>query len=42
MQIQLTKVHGSENDFFILDETLLDRTLTEKELVQLTKIVTNR
>lgn len=42
MQIQLTKVHGSENDFFILDETLLDRTLSEKELVQLTKIVTNR
>lgn len=42
MQIQLTKVHGSENDFFILDETLLERSLSEEELIQLTKSLTNR
>ncbi|MGX7419470.1 diaminopimelate epimerase [Carnobacterium gallinarum] len=42
MQIQLTKVHGSENDFFILDETLLERRLIEEELIQLTKVLTNR
>lgn len=42
MQIQLTKVHGSENDFFILDETLLERKLTEAELIQVTKSLTNR
>lgn len=42
MQLDLIKVHGSENEFFILDETLLERTLTEEELVSLTKVVTNR
>ncbi|WP_407372382.1 diaminopimelate epimerase [Carnobacterium sp.] len=42
MQVDLIKVHGSENEFFILDETLLERTLTQDELVSLTKIITDR
>lgn len=42
MQLELIKVHGSENEFFILDETLLERPLTQDELVSLTKIVTDR
>ena len=42
MELELIKVHGSENEFFILDETVLERTLTEEELVSLTKIITNR
>lgn len=42
MQLELIKVHGSENDFFILDETLLKRPLTQDELVSLTKIITDR
>ena len=42
MELELIKVHGSENEFFILDETVLERTLTEEELVSLTKIITDR
>lgn len=42
MQLELIKVHGSENEFFILDETLLERPLREDELVSLTKIITDR
>jgi len=42
MQLELIKVHGSENEFFILDETLLERPLTQDELVSLTKIITDR
>lgn len=33
--VKLLKVHGSENKFFILDQTLLDEPLTDKELVNL-------
>lgn len=42
MDLELIKVHGSENEFFILDEALLERALTENELVSLTKIITDR
>lgn len=42
MELELIKVHGSENEFFILDETVLERTLSEDELVSLTKIITDR
>ena len=31
--INLKKVHGSQNSFFILDQTLLTTPLTEQELV---------
>ncbi|AKP66843.1 diaminopimelate epimerase [Companilactobacillus ginsenosidimutans] len=33
--VQLLKVHGSENQFFILDQTQLDTQLTDTELSQL-------
>lgn len=42
MELDLIKVHGSENSFFILDETILDRPLTEAELVKVTTTLTNR
>lgn len=42
VQLELIKVHGSENEFFILDETLLDRPLTQDELVSVTKIISDR
>ncbi|CAH1852104.1 diaminopimelate epimerase [Convivina praedatoris] len=32
---ELTRVHGSENQFFILDQTSLDQALSEEELTQL-------
>ncbi|WP_251546789.1 diaminopimelate epimerase [Limosilactobacillus caecicola] len=38
---QLLKVHGSQNQFFILDQTTLDKQLTDPELVALTKQLTN-
>ncbi len=38
--INLKKVHGSQNSFFILDQTLLTTPLTEQELVTLTKTLT--
>lgn len=33
--VKLLKVHGSENKFFILDQTLLEKALTDKELIAL-------
>ncbi len=35
MMVQLLKVHGSENQFFILDQTQLNNQLTDDELSQL-------
>jgi diaminopimelate epimerase len=32
MEIQMQKVHGSENDFFLMDETRLPRLLTAEEI----------
>lgn len=32
MKIAMQKVHGSENDFFLIDETQLDQPFTEKEI----------
>lgn len=40
--INLKKVHGSQNSFFILDQTLLTTPLTEQELVTLTKTLTTK
>ena len=37
----LLKVHGSQNQFFILDQTTLDQPLTDPELRQLTRQLTN-
>ncbi|WP_321385742.1 diaminopimelate epimerase [uncultured Enterococcus sp.] len=42
MEITLQKVHGSENDFFVLDETLLAEPLTQVEIEQLRKSLCNR
>lgn len=42
MDVTLTKVHGSENDFFILDQTKLAHRLSEAELKQATQQVTDR
>lgn len=42
MEIALQKVHGSENDFFVLDETLLKEPLTQIEIDQLRKSLCNR
>lgn len=39
--MRLQKVHGSQNSFFILDQTLLKRPLTDSELVNLTKNMTS-
>ena len=33
--VKLLKVHGSENQFFILDQTILDNKLNENELKNL-------
>lgn len=38
--MRLQKVHGSQNSFFILDQTLLKQPLTEQELIALTKKLT--
>ena len=32
MTLKIQKVHGSENDFFLIDQLLLERPFTEKEL----------
>lgn len=42
MELKLQKVHGSENDFFLLDETELPRTLTALEIDQLSKKLCDR
>lgn len=42
MNIEMKKVHGSENDFFLIDETLLDRQLTNIEIDQLRKSLCDR
>ncbi|WP_086349804.1 diaminopimelate epimerase [Candidatus Enterococcus clewellii] len=42
MEIELQKVHGSENDFFILDETLLAEPLTQAAIELLRKNLCNR
>ncbi|MCF6514920.1 diaminopimelate epimerase [Lactobacillus sp. S2-2] len=39
---ELLKVHGSENQFFILDRTKLEEFLSDKQIIELTKRVTNR
>ena len=42
MNLRMLKVHGSENDFFLIDETLLDRQLTKSEIDQLRKNLCDR
>ena len=39
--VKLLKVHGSQNHFFILDQTELDKPLTDEELRDFTKKITN-
>lgn len=39
--VQLRKVHGSENHFFLLDQTTLAQKLTDPELVALAQQLTN-
>lgn len=39
---QLLKVHGSQNSFFILDQTKLTQELNDHELQQLAQQITNR
>lgn len=39
--VQLLKVHGSQNSFFLLDQTQLNQTFTQLELVNLAKQLTN-
>ena len=39
--VKLLKVHGSQNHFFILDQTELDTPLTDEELRTFTKKITN-
>lgn len=39
---KLLKVHGSQNSFFILDQTELENPLTDDELRQLTQTLTDR
>ncbi|MFC6254621.1 diaminopimelate epimerase [Secundilactobacillus hailunensis] len=39
--VQLRKVHGSENHFFLLDQTTLDQPLNDGELSALAQQVTN-
>lgn len=39
--VQLLKVHGSQNQFFILDQTELKTKLNQEELVALTKQITD-
>lgn len=38
---QLLKVHGSQNQFFILDQTTLDKQLSQDEFVRLAKKITD-
>ncbi len=39
--VQLLKVHGSQNQFFLLDQTKLKTKLSQDELVAFTKNITN-
>lgn len=39
--VQILKVHGSQNKFFLLDQALLKKPLTKKELVSLAQQLTN-
>lgn len=39
--MQLLKVHGSQNQFFILDQTKLDQSLNDDDLRKLTKKITS-
>lgn len=39
--MQLLKVHGSQNQFFILDQTELEKQFSDQELVQLAQKITN-
>lgn len=39
--VNLLKVHGSQNHFFILDQTELDQPLSDTELKIFTKKITN-
>lgn len=41
MEIQLIKVHGSSNTFFLLDTTKLDQPLTDAEIIKLTQQATD-
>lgn len=40
--VRLLKVHGSQNVFFILDQTLLTKPLDDEELVAFTKKITDK
>ncbi len=40
--VQLQKVHGSQNQFFLLDQTQLKAPLTKEELVNLAQQITRR
>ena len=42
MDLRMQKVHGSENDFFLIDETLLERQLTKSEIDDLRISLCNR
>lgn len=42
MNLTMQKVHGSENDFFLIDEARLDRQLTKNEIDQLRKSLCSR
>ena len=39
---ELLKVHGSQNRFFILDQTKLQQELTDNELVTLARQITSK
>ncbi|MGY3778839.1 diaminopimelate epimerase [Isobaculum melis] len=41
-QLPLLKVHGSENDFYLLDRTRLAHALSEQELIRLTQQICQR
>ncbi len=41
-KMQMLKVHGSNNDFFILDEKNLENSITEDELSKLARVVCDR
>ncbi|MEI5993375.1 diaminopimelate epimerase [Candidatus Enterococcus mansonii] len=42
MNIHMQKVHGSENDFFLIDEMNLEHTFTEQEIDRLRMSLCNR
>lgn len=42
MKLTMQKVHGSENDFFLIDETQLERPFTDKEIDDLRLSLCNR